>query len=369
MNSSSHEAQEKKRLDKLFKEAQSDLKTSFFSLKFSPDFLSAVVNFTDAAKGYRKIKQFKEALKSFEEAIKCNKKLLEGWAEGQNFLEMAEIYLFELNDEVNGLKCLKDASYAIKLTGKLSMSVKIYIEKAEKLIENGKTQLALKILQEAFDDCKENTHDDLMRISLEEIFVKILDLLCGLEKIADAAEFVISYIKIQKTLKEEKKYKVSKNYLYLGLIRIIMNEAYLVDSIIDEMFSFYDYSCSDDIDDLKNAAKYFEELNKAKISNLLIYSFSLFPNNLLKAFRKVYDKKEVAGVANQVRNVNLNSVNVNNNINKVDFDETRDQTVLSSYLGDDDSNSNVDNSNNNENTQNNNNNENQNNAAAADDYL
>ncbi len=362
----SHEVQEKKRIDKIFKEAQSDLKTSFFFLKFSPDYLSAVVNFTDAAKGYRKLKQFNEALKSFEEAIKCNKKLLEGWAEGQNYLEMSEIYFFELNDEANGLKSLKNASYAIKLTGKLSMSVKIYIEKAEKLIENSKVNMGLKILREAFEDCKNNTHDDLMRISLEEIFVKILDLLCGMEKFADAAEFIINYIKIQKSLKDEKKYKVSKNYLYLGLIRIIMNEAYLVDSIIDEMFSFYDNSCSDDIDDLKNTAKYFEELNKAKINSLLIYSFSLFPNSLLKAFRKAYDRKEVAGISNQVRNINLNSAianNINNSNNKkVDIDETRDQTVVSSYLGDDDS-SNLDHA------ASDNNNNNQNNNAPADDYL
>jgi tetratricopeptide (TPR) repeat protein len=349
----SYETQEKKRIDKLFKEAQNDLKTSFFSLKFSPDHLSAVVNFTDAAKSYRKIKLFREALKSFEEAIKCNKKLLEGWAEGQNYLEMAEIFLFDLGDEENGLKCLKNASYAIKITGKLSMSVKIYIEKADKLIENRNNQLALKILQEAFDDCKENTHDDLMRISLEEIFVKILDMLCSMEKFADAAEFIISYIKIQKNLKDEKKYKVSKNYLFLGLIRIIMNEAYLVDSIIDEMFSFYDNSCSDDIDDLKNSAKYFEEVNKAKIINLLTYSFSLFPNNLLKAFKKAYDRKEVAGISNQVRSINLNNVNISNNNKKVDIDETRDQT-LSSYLGDDE-NSNIDNaSDNNANNVNNN---------------
>jgi len=361
MNAS--DQQEKKRIDKIFKEAQKDLKTSFLSLKFSPDYLGAVVNFTDAAKGYRKLKLFKEALLSFEEAIKCNKKLLEGWAEGQNYLEMAEIYFYDLNNYVNGYDCLKNASYAIKLTGKLSMSVKIYIEQATKFIENGNNKMALEILLSAFEDCKDNLHDDLMKISMEEIFIKIIDIYCGLENYGKAAEFIIDYIKIQKLLKDEKKYKVSKNYLYLGLIRLIMNESYLIESIIDEMFSFYDNSCSDDIDDLKNAAKYFDELNKQKINNLVIYSFSLFPNNLLKAFRKAYDKKEIAGLSNQVRNINLNSANINIEINKKnDIDETRDQTV-NSYLGDD--------FNNFENL--NNNNHNQENASnnnfQADDYL
>jgi len=330
----SKEIQEKKRIDKLFNEGQSDLKTSFLSFKFSPDYLRAVVNFTDAAKGYKKLKLPKEALKSFEEAIKCNKKLLEGWAEGQNYLEMSEIYLFELEDEINGLNCLKNASYAIKLTGKLSMSVKIYIEQASKLSEIGNKQLALKILKEAYNDCKENTHDDLMRISLEEIFIKILDTLCGMDKFAEASEYIIEYVKIQKTSNDEKKYKVSKNYLYLGLIRLIMNEGYLIDSIIDDMFSFYDNSCSDDIEDLKSASKSFEEINKSKMNNLLTYSFSLFPNNLLKALKKAFEKKEING-SNQTRNININNNTINSisNFLKNNIDETRDKTV-SSYLGD-----------------------------------
>lgn len=348
--------QEKKRLDKLFKEGQSDLKTSFFSLKFSPDFLGAVVNFTDAAKGYRKIKLFQESLKSFEEAIKCNKKLLESWAEGQNYLEMAEIYLFELDDNIKGFQCLKNASFGIKLTGKLSMSVKIYMETAQKLLDKGKVKLALEILKEAYSDCKENTHDDLMRISLEEIFVKILDVLCLLEMFADAAELITSYVNIQKTFKDEKKYKVSKHYLYLGLIRLIMDEAYLVDSILDEMFLYYDNSCSDDVEDLRNCAKYFQELNKQKMNNLFTYSFSLFPTNLLKALRKAYDKKEKSGVSNEMRNVNFNNAPLNNNNNNYsnsDLNETRDKTV-NSYLGDEEENSQQPNNNT---------------APAADDYL
>ena len=319
---------EKAKVDKIFKEAQKDLKTSFFSLKFSPDFLSAVENFTDAAKKYKKLKLFNESLKAFEEAIKCNKKLLESWAEGQNYLEMAEIYLYELNDDLNGFKCLKNSSFAIKVTGKLSMSIKIYSDQANKLIEKGNNKLALDVLKEAYGDCSEHLHDDLMRISLEEIFSKSLDVYCSLGLFADAADLIINYIKIQKKVKDEKKYKVSKNYLYLGLIRIIMDEAYLVDSIQDEMFSFYDSSCSDDIEDLKNAKKYFDEINKAKMNNLFTYSFTLFPTTLLKALRKAFEKKELAGLTNQVRNINLNN---GDNQGDNDTSKTRDNT-MSSFL-------------------------------------
>ena len=312
----------KEKIDKVFKEAKSDLKTSYFSLKFSPDYISAVQNFTDAGKAYRKISLFKESLIAYEEAIKCNKKLLEGWSEGQNNLQMAEIFLEELDDETNGLNHLKNASFAIKLTGKLSMSIKIYIDQANKLIEKNKFSLSLKLLKIAYEDCKEYTHDDIIRISMEEVYAKILDILCGQGSFAETAEIINDFVKIQKTWKDEKKYKVSKNYLYLGLIRLIMNEGYLVDSIVDDMFAFYDNSCSDDIEDLRSANKAFEEVDKSKIMNLIKYSFSLFPNNLLKAFKKAFDRKVILGVSNQVSNIDLNEHQMD-----VGLDDTKANSV------------------------------------------
>lgn len=347
-------SKEKSTIDAMFKEAQSDLKTSFFSLKFSPDYLSAVQNFTDAGKGYRKLGLYKQSLIAFEEAIKCNKKLLESWAEGQNNLQMAEIYFENLEDFENGLKHLKNASFAIKITGKLSMSIKIYIDLANKLQERKLFTNALKLLKIAYEDCKEFTHDDLMRISMEEIFSKILDILCGQENFAEAAEIINDFIKIQKNFKDEKKYKISKNYLYLGLIRLIMSEGYLIESIVDEMFSHYDNSCSDDIDDLRSASKAFEEIDKNKISNLIKYSFSLFPNNLLKAFKKAFDKKELAGNNN---NININAMQFGNLEVNSNFDnETKASSNLNSFASHVDGNEN-------------NNEINNNNAGGTDDYL
>ena len=41
---------------KKIKAGQKDLKTGLFSFKFSPDYMSASENFTEAAKGYKKLK-------------------------------------------------------------------------------------------------------------------------------------------------------------------------------------------------------------------------------------------------------------------------------------------------------------------------
>jgi hypothetical protein len=62
---------------------------------------------------------------------------------------------------------------------------------------------ALTILKTALDDCFDQTHDELARISMEDTFNKILDLFCMLENYVDAINTTEKYIKIQKTIKEE----------------------------------------------------------------------------------------------------------------------------------------------------------------------
>lgn len=297
-------------IDKLFKKGQSELKTSFFSFKFSPDYLSAVNYFVDAAKGYKRLKMFKESIVAFEEAIKCNKKLLESWQEALNYGEIAEIYIFDLNDFKLGFNALKNSSLSYKLSGKFTSGIKLYLDTANKLKElKGNYEGAAIILNEAYEDCKEHTHDELIRISLEESFNNLLDVYCQMESMEKAIELVENYIKIQKSIKEEKKYKISKNFVKLGMLRIIIDEVYMAENLIDEMYAFYSSDCSDDIDDLKKLVKAFKEGNKKDFTFLVTYAFSLFSNNLLKALKKKFDKKleqmNVNGT-NQTRVININ---------------------------------------------------------------
>jgi tetratricopeptide (TPR) repeat protein len=327
-------------VNKLFKKAQDALKTSLFSLKFNPDFLSAVSYFTDAGKGYKKLKMFNESLKAFEEAIKCNKQLMENWAEAVNYQEMADICMFELPhpDFNSGLKYLRNSSMSYKLSGKFTSGIKVYLDFSQRLIEmKGNYLGASTILKEAFEDCLDYTHDELIRISMEESFNALLDVYCCMEKYVDAINLVEKYIQIQKTIKDEKKHKISKNYVRLGMLRIIIDEAYMAQNLIEEMYSFYDSSCSDDIDDLRKLVKSYEEGNKKDFNYLMTYAFTLFHNSLLKALKKAFDTKAATITSSSipVSRVNQNIIVIPGNVesgSNFDHDETKANTEYENDL-------------------------------------
>ena len=311
-------------INKLFKKGQDALKTSFFALKFSPDHLTAVGYFTEAAHEYRKLKMYNEALLAFNEAIKCNKELNESWAQGQNYKEMAEIYINHSNNFNEGWKCLQSASLSFKISGKFTSGIKIYQDFAEHAVESKKFDHALKFLNTAFEDCLEHTHDELIRISLEEVFVKLTDLHCLMKHFEDAIIISEKYIQLQKQVKTEPKHKISKNYLKLGILRIIIDEIYMAEKIVDEMFSVYDSSCAEDIEDLKKLINSFKELNKKDFNFLVVYAFSLFGNNMLKALRNVFEERMQGQNGN-----NLPSNNVNRNEIYVDRINQDDRSNIS----------------------------------------
>lgn len=327
-------------VNKLFKKGQDALKTSLFSFKFNPDYLSGVSYFTDAAKGYKKLKMFNESLKAFEEAIKCNKQLMESWAEAVNYQEMADICMFEQPhpDFNSGLKYLRNSSMSYKLSGKFTSGIKVYLDFSARLVETKGNYLgASTILKEAFEDCLDHTHDDLIRISMEESYNALLDVYCSMEKYVDAINLVEKYIQIQKTIKDEKKHKISKNYVRLGMLRIIIDEAYMAQNLVEEMYSFYDSSCSDDIDDLRKLVKSYEEGNKKDFGYLMTYAFTLFNNSLLKALKKAFDTKAATIVSQSipVNRVNQNIIVLPGNSGSAynfDHDETKANTEYENDL-------------------------------------
>ena len=164
--------------DKLYKKAESALKTSFFQLKFSEDHLSAASQFQDAAVGYKNLKFFDKSIDAFLRAIESNKKQHDTWSEAQNYEEIAKIFLLEKDDFTNGLKFLKQSSYSYKVAGKGLVAPRLYLELSDKLIEKNKTKNALLLLQEAFTESLDQSQEELTRVMLEDIYVKLLDLYC-----------------------------------------------------------------------------------------------------------------------------------------------------------------------------------------------
>lgn len=317
-------------LNKMMTKGKDELKTSFFSLKFSPDYLSAVGYFTEAGKGFRKLKMFNESLGAFTEAVKCNKHLNESWGEGQNLLEMAEICIFNLNDFSRGWGYLKNSSLMFKIGGKFTTGVKVYQDISLKLQELGRYEEALILLKEGFEDCIEQTHDQLIRISFEDVFVKLIDVLCALEKYTEAVEIMEKYIKSQLGMKDEPKHKVSKNYIKLAMLRIVINELYMAEHIIDQMYPVRDSNSSEDIEDLLKLINAFKTGNKKDFNFSMTCAFSLFQNNLLKAVRKVWDKKEQERVpVPNSTEINLNENTMENiSVAYTGCDETKADSAL-----------------------------------------
>ena len=276
--------------EKTFKRGESALKTSFFSLKFSPDYLSAASYFQEAAKGFLELKYFDKSIESYVKAIECNKKQHDSWSEAQNYEEIAKILLFEKDDFTNGLKFLKQASYSYQVAGKSLVAPRLYMELAMKLREKDKTKYAISLLQEAFNESYDSAHDELTRIMLEDIYIKLLDLYCLNDNFILACEIAEKIIKVQIDYKDRKN-KITKNYSRLVMLRIIMNEEYLCQGIIDQMYACYDASCADDIEDIKTLLQTYQTCNKQKFNSTITYSFELYETNLLKKLKATFDKR------------------------------------------------------------------------------
>jgi tetratricopeptide (TPR) repeat protein len=276
--------------DKLSKKAADSLKTSLFKLKFSADHLSAASYYQEAAKGYQQLKYFDKSVEVFMKAIESNKKQHDTWSEAQNYEEIARILLLDKDDFTNGLSSLKQASYSYQLAGKGLVAPRLYKELADKLIEGQKTKMAILLLQEAFNETCDQTHDELMRIMLEDVYVKLFDLYCGNEQFVLACEIAEKMVKIHIDYKD-KKNKITKNLSRIVMLRIIMNEEYLCQGVIDRMYSNYDSTCGDDIEDIKTLLKCYQTLNKKQFNSTITYSFELYESNLLKKLKAAFDKR------------------------------------------------------------------------------
>ena len=312
--------------DKLYNKGMNKLKTSFFSFKFSPDYVGAVDDFDAAAKGYRKLGLSGQSITCFKKAIECNHHLNDYWAEGNCYVSIAEIYFFDLKTPDKGIEILKKASYAYQVSGKFTYAVKSYTVTAERFMENKEYETAEKILREAFDSCAQNTEDKLIGSTFENIYNKLLDVVCGLKKWIDAIEITQKYIDAQLKYPEKDNYRINKTYMKLCILRVINKEDYLCEDIFMKMFNSRYEDTTTDISDIRKLIDSIKTLNKKNFTYCVSSAFTLFENNLLKGLQVLYKEKEEEaknGSNNNEEKEGENIINTNNinNNNAIDNNE------------------------------------------------
>jgi tetratricopeptide (TPR) repeat protein len=307
--------------EKLFNKGASKLKTGFFSFKFKPDYLGAVDDFTSAGKGYRQIGEPIKAIESYEKAIECNKALNDYWALANCHQSIADIYFYDLKDAKSGLEVLKKASHAFQVSGKFSYAVRAHNKTAEKYIENKEYETAEKILAQAFELCKDNVEDKLIGSTFEEIYNKLLDVECGMEKWKEATTFTKQYIEAQLHYPERDGYRLSKTYMKLCILHIINKEDYLCEDIFMKMYNNKYEDTTTDIKDVEKCIDSIKKLDKKGFTYCISSAFTLFENNLLKGLQKVYKEKEEAAKNEEEDKNEKNEIKTINEIKEDDKDK------------------------------------------------
>ena len=278
-------------IDKL-KKGQKKMKPGFFGS--APDYLSAIDILTEAANGLRACKNFQQSIEAYKSIAVCQKGLNDYYQVGVAYSEIANIYIYDLKDFANGMSSLRETSYNYKVSGKANLAVKVFIDLAKKFKENGDLDSAEKVLVNAFEECS-GTTEKLIAIAYDEVVEQLMDVYCGLEKYELALEKLNTYIEEQRRQMGVDLYKLSKNYIKLGMLRIITGEGFLIDDIIQKMINSGYSDAREDAADLRKLKKSIESLNKKDFQFCIGSAFALFPNNILKALQKAYSKQEKEG--------------------------------------------------------------------------
>ena len=314
MNITEKEAQEK------YNEGQKAITKSFFKLKFSADYLEGSEKFTESAKIYKKLKNYPKSIESFNQAIICYKKLNDYFQSGNCYLEISEIYFFELNNIENGLKNLQNASIQYKIGGKNQQAIKLYTDISDKFLNEKKFDISEKILTLCLKECEESADNQLIRISGEGVYTKFLDVLCASKKYSQAIGITENYIKSQLKYENKDMYKINQMYVKLAILRILNGEDYLVDEIIGRMHQLNYSDTMEDVSDLRKLMDSIKNLNKKNFNFCITATYSLFENNLLKGLQELYKKKE--------EEFNEGNKNNNDNNNIIDINEKKEDNKI-----------------------------------------
>lgn len=278
-----------KECDALMKKGEKCMKGGFFS---SPDYINGEVHLNGAAKGYNKLKQYEKALEAYKKCLTCQEKMNSPISQSLTLLEIANLYFFNVNNFDEGLNYLNRASNMFLLSNKFTQCTKIYIDASAKFMEQKNFADAEKILKCAYKICMDNIEERRISTSFHDVYDSLLDVQCGLKKWAEAIEYMEKYIAAQLKMLDKDYYRINKNYLKLGILRIINNEQYMVDSIITKMFENANYEGTvEDAGDLRKLNEAFTNNDQKSFTFAIQSTFCLFQNNLLKGLQEIWTKK------------------------------------------------------------------------------
>ena len=172
--------------------------------------------------------------------------------------------------------------------------------------------LAEELLATAFDENIIHYDDELVRISIDELIMKLLAVYCEIGNFKDAKLKFIQYLEEQLKYKKDinDNSKIMTSYIKLAVIRIINDELYMLTKIIDDMYKCYDSTCTDEIRDVQRLEKAFKEKDKKSFHFMMENVIFLYPSGMLKAlrnkFKEVCDEKEEGGelIENNIVNTN-----------------------------------------------------------------
>ena len=298
------------------------LKPSYCSFRFKPNYLEALECFNQAARDFKRIGLPEEQIVALEECAKCNKILAIYITEAANYKELCQLELQLLFSSeksekeafnVDKLKqYLSNSSFAYIKAGKFRESAQVYNIIIDQLKDHKEYMLAEELLATAFDENIIHYDDELVRISIDELIMKLLDVYCEIGNFKDAKLKFIQYLEEQLKYKKDinDNSKIMTSYIKLAVIRIINDELYMLTKIIDDMYKCYDSTCTDEIRDVQRLEKAFKEKDKKSFHFMMENVIFLYPSGMLKAlrnkFKEVCDEKEEGGelIENNIVNTN-----------------------------------------------------------------
>lgn len=256
---------------------------------FDPDVLGAYKDFNYSANGYREMKYYEDYIKALDKCADCNHRLRIYFHEAKNYQDIAYIYWKKLDNFPSCVAYLRMASKAFQLDGKLMDSIDLINTFCRELIPTKEYEVCKEIISYAFNEGIKHFAHETVQIAMEETNTLLIDITSELGLFAEAIKETLRYIDV-KIQQRRSKRNIFKSYIVLGILRIIIGEIYIAESLINKLYE-HNENNHETINDYMKLIDSFKNEDKKTFNFCVNFTFSLLPNGLLKALRKAFEYK------------------------------------------------------------------------------